>query len=493
MIDSLKMAPRAPGALGTGALALALALALAALAGAPARGQDEEKQVGLDARRALTVTVYKRNLAHVVDRRAVALDAGANRLALLELSRQLRPETLVLGGDGLLLVEQSFDANLLTPRALLERSLGKSVWIRRRDPGDGPGDGSEGYLEAILASAAETPLVLRDGRLESVALADLAFAPGTTGLRNRPTLLATVRAAAAGERALDIGYLTGGLSWQADYVATLDAAGERFALTAMITLRNHSGTPYRKARLRLVAGDVSQTRPLPLEGARMEMADGAMMAAAAPPVPSQAVGDRHLYELERPVTLGDREIKQVALFTANAVPLEKEYRFQDLVSIDGPEEMIEKSKPDIVLRFGNDADAGLGRPMPAGVIRVFQEPASGDGAAVFLGEDRIAHGAEGQELELTTGRAFDITGGARRTALERISDEAFESGQEITVENAKDTPVTVEVIGHMPRGWRMLEESLPHRRETANRIAWSLKVPAGGSASFRYKVRVTWP
>ena len=486
MTDGLKMAPRASGALGAGALALALALA--SLAGAPARGQDGEKTVGLDARRALTVTVYNQNLAHVVERRAVAFDAGANRLALLDLSRQLRPETVVLGGDGLLPVEQSFDANLLTARALLERSVGKSVWIRRRDPEDG----SERYLEAILASAAETPLVLRDGRLESVALADLAFAPGTAGPRDRPTLLATVRAATAGERELGIGYLTDGLSWQADYVANLDAAGARFALTATITLRNRSGTHYREARLRLVAGDVGRTRPVPLERARLELADGAMMAAAAPPVPSRAVGDRHLYELERPVTLRDKEIKQVALFAANAVPLEKEYRFQDLVSIDGPEE-IGKIKPDIVLRFDNDADAGLGRPMPAGAIRVFQEPARGNGAAVFLGEDRIPHGAEGQELELIAGRAFDITGGARRIAFARLSDEAFESGQEITVENAKDTPVTVKVIGHMPLGWRMLEESLPHRRETANRIAWSLKVPAGGSASFRYKVRVAWP
>lgn len=468
----------AKACLTAGALAVALP-------GAMVSAQETERKVGLDAQRALTVTVYNQNLAHVVDRRAVDLVAGENRLALLDLSRQLRPETVVLSGDGLTLIEQSFDSNLLTPRQLLERSIGQSVWIRRENPNDG----SERYLEAILVSVAETPLVLRDGRLESVRLDHLAFAPGATGLRNRPTLLARIAAPSAGPSELGIGYLTGGLSWQADYVANIDAAGDRFSLTAMITLQNNSGTHYRDARLRLIAGDINQAAPMPMARGKMQMAESAMMAADMG-VAEQAFGDQHLYKLDRPVTLQDREVKQVALFAAAAVPLKKEYRFQNLISVGGPEE-IEKVKPDIVLSFDNKTEAKLGRPMPAGVIRVFQEAGDGDDVAVFLGEDHIAHSAEGQELELTTGRAFDITGGARRTSFERISNKTFETGQDITVENAKDQPATVKLIGHMPQGWRMLEESLAHTKETANRVVWSLQVPAGGKATLRYKVRVT--
>ncbi|MGF1608467.1 MAG: DUF4139 domain-containing protein [Kiloniellales bacterium] len=446
-----------------------------------------ERPVGLEAQRALTVTIYNRDLALISDERLVDFAAGENRIALRDVSARLRPETVILSGAGLALVEQGFEADLLGLPRLLEEALGERVWVRRGEPGQ------EHYVEAELVSIALGPLVRLDGRLEGVTPDRLAFAAGEQGLRDRPTLVATLLSEVAGERALGLSYLSGGLSWQADYVAALNAAEDRLDLTGLVTLSNDSGTVFKDARLRLVAGEVNQaaTPPMPMARAQMDLV---AMAEAAPKMAEHPVGEQHLYTLERPVTLGRRETKQVTLLSGEGLPVSKEYRFEELVNAYGGAEEIGPLQAAVALEFKNEGV--LGKPLPAGVLRVYQEaPDGGDdgGAPVFIGEDRIEHTAEGETVRITTGRAFDVTGEARQTVFERISSNAYDSGQAITVRNAKDRAVTVAIVGQLPRGWRMLEESLPHEAETANRIVWQLPVPAGGEATLSYRVRITNP
>ena len=305
-----------------------------------------------------------------------------------------------------------------------------------------------------------------------------------------------MQSAEAGSRELGIAYLTGGLSWQADYVAALNAAEDRLDLSALITLQNHSGIDFEGAALRLVAGQVNQVHDqlVKASGQMMEMAAADARMAAAAPVMQQPVGDQHLYGIERPVNLANRQSKQVGLLDVEGVPVTKEYRFEELINAFGGAEEMGPVKARIQLEIENDEESGLGRPLPQGVLRVYRAgPADmpGGSAPVFLGEDRVAHSASGETLRLNIGRAFDVTGKSRRTVFERISNKTYEIGQEVTVENAKEEAVSVKVVGQMPPGWRMIEESLSHEAETANRLAWTLQVPAGGEAKFTYKVRVT--
>jgi len=83
-----------------------------------------------------------------------------------------------------------------------------------------------------------------------------------------------------------------------------------------------------------------------------------------------------------------------------------------------------------------------------------------------------------------------VTGEAKRTAFERLSNRSYETGQRIVVRNAKDEAVDVQVVGHMPPGWRLLEESTVHSEETANKIVWTVRVPGKGEASVSYRIRV---
>jgi hypothetical protein len=252
-------------------------------------------------------------------------------------------------------------------------------------------------------------------------------------------------------------------------------------LLGSVILTNTSGIGFRDAVIRVVAGEVNVQQPIL---ARAEMA----MQEAAKSIPAQEVVDRRLYDVGR-MTLRDRETKQVALLTASGIPVHKEYRFESLVNAYGGGGDVGPVSAALVLAFDNEESFGLGSALPSGPVRVYR--VGGQQPALFVGEDRIRDTPKGERIELQIGVAFDVTATARRIAFERISDNAYETAQEIILRNTKNQPVEVKVVGSLPPGWRMLEESVSHTRESAERIVWTLPVPARGETALSYRVRIT--
>jgi hypothetical protein len=160
----------------------------------------------------------------------------------------------------------------------------------------------------------------------------------------------------------------------------------------------------------------------------------------------------------------------------------------------GPEEA-GPLNPEIIIEVENSKEAGLGLALPGGTLRVYQ-PLEGDqveGDSIFIGAATLKPTAEDEEVELSIGRAFDITGRSRLTDFQRISNTtgAYETSGEVEVRNARSDDVIVEVLAVLPRGWKMLDESQEHQSESANRIRWDLTVPANGKAKLAYRIRVT--
>ncbi|MGD1880229.1 MAG: DUF4139 domain-containing protein, partial [Kiloniellaceae bacterium] len=318
----------------------------------------------------------------------------------------------------------------------------------------------------------------------------IAFTGMPSGLRSAPALLARVFPAQAGPNDLRIDYLTGGLSWRADYVARLNAAGDRLDLSALVTLANSTDSDFEGATLRLVAGEVNQGAAVFKGQAYAARAEMAAMAPAQDMSQPVAAADRYVYSVERPVTLRRGETKQIPLMSAAGVTVVREYRFDGVVTGHPGQEEIGPVNAGLILELVNDPDLGLGAPLPAGTVRVYGPSQSGEDATLFLGADSIAHTPEGEKARLSLGEAFDVTARAQRTAYERLSDRSYETGQRVTVKNAKDEEVEVVLAGQMPQGWTLREESAPHEQASANRITWRITVPAGGEATFTYRIRV---
>ena len=437
-------------------------------------------------REAVAVTVYNDDLALVKERRKVDLPAGLARLSLREVSAQMRPETALLraaSGPAFTLVEQNFDFDLLTPQKLLEKYVGRQVTVIRPHP---TSDAERRETATVLAAGEGTVLRFAD-RIETGVPGRLAFDSVPAYLRDRPTLSVLLEAA-GGKQAVELSYLTGGLAWKADYVANLSADGKSLDLNGWVTLTNRSGAGFDDATLQLVAGTVNRVRQ---PDSRMyAMAAPAPARAKSAEATQEALMDYHLYSFERPTSIADNQTKQLALLSASAVPVRRQYLLagNDWYYRDRYAQIGQKLKPAVFLEFENKG--AIGRPLPAGIVRVYAKDSKG--AAQFVGEDRIAHTAKNEQIKLRLGEAFDITAERKQTNYKRIADNQTESSWRIEIRNAKDEAATVKVQEPLPGDWEMVSESQKHTKESARVASWNVAVPAGGTTVLDYTVRVKW-
>jgi hypothetical protein len=471
----------------TSSLARAAVLA-AALTAAPAFAQ--EVAVGTDQQTGIAVTIYNSDLALIRDQRKIDLKAGLNELAFIDVSGGIRPETALLTtqGGGLAVTEQNFDFDLLTPQKLLEKSVGSTIRVFRTNPTTGA-DSTE---EAKVLSVAEGMVVLQIGdRIETAVPGRLVFSAVPPNLRARPTLVIKALSEKAGPTTVALSYLSRGLSWQADYVASLSADEKTIDLNGLVTLTNQSGVTYKDAKLQLVAGQVNQVQDMMRRDMQpMMMAEGAAMAA--PKMVQEQAFEYHLYRLDTPVTIQQNQTKQVALMAASGVPVTKQYLITDAANVWGRYSTsfgeAERVNATVKLKFVNDEKSKVGVPLPKGIIRVYK--ADSQGESVFVGEDSIDHTPKNEDVNLTLGQAFDITARAKQTDFEQISDRVYENEYEVEIKNAKPDKVTVDLREQVPGDWKMIKETQAHKKLDAHTAGWLVEVPANGSTKLTYRVRM---
>ncbi|NNC55479.1 MAG: DUF4139 domain-containing protein, partial [Pseudomonadales bacterium] len=434
----------------------------------------------IDDQSALAVTIYNSNLALVKDTRKVSLQRGVEALELRGVSAQLRPETALLrsaGSGGLNILEQNFDFDLLTPQKLLEKHLGKQVKIAAQNPATGV----EKIRTGTLLSTNSGVVVRIGDRIETNPPGRYIFDALPANLRDLPTLSVLLNNKQNTNRELQLSYLTGGLSWRADYVAELDANDKLVDLNGWVTLSNTSGTDFPNAKLQLVAGDVNLVRQqmqrnVKYRAVAMEMSD------AAPAMSEESLLEYHLYTLQRPTDIRDRQNKQVALMSASRVPVQKalvlngtSYYYRSSAKQIGT-----RMKFGVFVELENSEKNGLGMPLPKGIVRVYKRDSSNH--LQFVGEDSIDHTPNKDKITLKLGDAFDVVADKRQTSF-RINDrvlgrDVYDSSYEIVVTNGKKEAVEIIIREPIPGDWKILESSHAHNKVAANLAEWRLSVPA---------------
>jgi len=459
----------------------------------------QEIPTTLKDQQSLAVTIYNTNLALVKDQREVKLPKGLCQLAFQEVSAQIRPETAILRNltspKDFWIAEQNFDFDLLTPQKLLEKYVGEKVEVIKTAL---QGQTEIHELATVLATNSGVVLQFDDGRIETSAPGRIVYHNVPTTLRARPTLVMSINSGAASAQKLELSYLTGGLTWKADYVASLSADEKNLDLSGWVTLTNQSGASYPNATLQLVAGDVN-VAPTPRPMLEMAMADagGKMRTMAAPTMSEESLFEYHLYTLDRPTTLKENQTKQVAMLSASNIPVSKEYRLQGQSHYYSGSygDLGQKLKIGVFVSFQNKESASLGKPLPKGIVRVYKNDTAGK--AQFIGEDRIDHTPKNEEIKLKLGDAFDVTASRKQTDFKKVSSSGkfntiYESAYEIVIKNAKKEAVTVTVLEPMPGDWEILDKSHAFTKETSGTAKFLVNVPADGSATLKYRARVKW-
>jgi hypothetical protein len=438
----------------------------------------------------LALTVYNSEIALVRDVRSIGIARGTSDLHFMDIAATVNPATVhfrsLTEPARVSVLEQNYEYDLLEPEKLLRKYVGRDVTLVRQKP-----DGEE-IITARLLSYNNAPVWRIRNEIVTGLHADHIRFPELPGnLYSRPTLIWTLDNEGAVRHRVEASYLAGQLSWNADYVLTVardDKAGD---LDGWVTVKNGSGTSFRNASLQLVAGDLNRVRQA--MGRVLTDTLRAEAASAAPKMLEESFSDYHLYTLERRTSVNNNETKQVSMLSATGFPVQKRYvvngqhmYYRNVLQPGSPI----KDEVQVFYQLKNEARAGLGMPLPAGVVRVYQGDSKG--GLQFVGEDRISHTPKDETLNLKIGNAFDVVCERKQTDFQRISSNVFEVEYAITLRNHKTSAVTVEVNEPIGGTWRMLRSSLPWTKTDAWASQFMAPVAADGTTVLTYRVRVTY-
>ncbi|MBU0507522.1 DUF4139 domain-containing protein [bacterium] len=425
------------------------------------------------AKTGVSLTVYNDNLALVRDVREMEFLKGTGEVLFRDVSGQIDGTSVHFKAPGVELLEQNFDYDLVSPEKLLQKYVDRQIEIVTEK-----GDIASGTLLVSGLSGGQIIIRQSDGSLRSLLLdkaAEIRYPDLPEGLLTRPTLRWLVKAGDGGKKEAEVSYLTTGLSWRADYVMVIREKTDKADLDAWVTINNTSGTSYKDAKLKLIAGEIHRAEQ-PRTGAVRKLYKEVAMAADAQ-FEERAFFEYHLYTLQRPATVLDQQTKQISLFPLTSVKTKRIYdydwqRKQDRVGVS--------------LEFENSQENGLGMAIPAGRVRVYQQD---DGGQEFIGEDNVQHTPKNEKIRVRVGEAFDIAVERKQTDLRRISDRVTETDYEVKLRNHKSETVEIVVVDYFWGDWDIIRESVAHKKISSTKLEFRVTVEPEKEAVLTYTIR----
>jgi len=444
----------------------------------------------------LSVTIYNSNIGLVRDVRKITLQSGLSELKFMDVAAQINPATVhikSLTSPGQFSVqEQNYEYDLLNPQKLLDKYVGKEVTLVRLVTENNTT--VERSVKALLLSNNNgQPVWQVNNEIVTGMHADRYIFPQLPeNLIAQPTLVWRLENGGNRAQTLEASYLTGGITWKADYVLNLSADEKTADLNGWVTIDNRSGATYKNAGLQLVAGDLNRVRDT--SDAVMEVrTKSARAEMAKQEFGEESLFEYHLYTLDRKTTLKENQTKQISLLSGTGAAIQKEYivNGQNFYyhNRQNPGTPL-KDQVETFIELKNSKENNLGLPLPKGVLRVYK--ADTRGGQQLIGEDRIDHTPKDETVRVKLGNAFDIVTERNQTDFQVISDRVFEIGFNVTIRNHKDQPITVVVNEPIGGDWRMLQSSFAHEKTAAFAARFKVPVAQNGEAKLNYRVRVRY-
>jgi hypothetical protein len=467
-----------------------------------------------------SLTIYNQDFAVVRQEIPLELKSGENQVSVNDITMLLEPDSVILrdptGKHSLNVLEQNYRADPVSQTSLLSLYEGKTIDFEQPDHSMIKGKVvRSGYvrpdnfnINGYQNYSQEETIIEVNGQLHFGFPGTPIFPDLTAETILKPRLEWLIVSDKPGKFPAEFSYVTGGMSWLADYNIVAPEKGDLVDVVGWVTIDNRSGRKFENARIKLMAGDVNkiQQRVNGRNFTKMVAAD-ALEQYAPIAVTEKAFDEYHLYTLEHSTTLRDRETKQVEFIHASGVATKQLYIY-DGVKIDlnryngwnwdnirNDHGYGTESNPKIwVMReFVNSESNHLGMPLPKGRVRFYRR--SDDGQIEFTGENTIDHTPHDETIRIYTGNAFDLTGERRSTNYsvdvgKRTATESFE----IRVRNHKKEPVDVRVVEHLYRGtnWEILARSDDFQKKDSQTIEFPVTVAPDGEKVLTYTAHYTW-
>lgn len=476
------------------------------------------------------LTIYNQNFAVVRVMVPLDLKKGVTEIHLTDMTSNLEPDSIILrdpqGKHAFQIVEQSYRADPVSQGLLLALNEGKTIDFLLQT-----GDKTETVQGKIVRSGytpagvnyvqtqygvqqfgnagPDQPIIEVGGKLRFGLPGTPLFPSLSDEAIVKPTLSWKIQSESAGHVDAELSYVTGGLNWDAAYNVVAPETSDLLDLVGWVTMRNQTGKSFENARIKLMAGNVNKiqmTRGIAFEG--LVTGRSVTGAPGQPEVTEKTFDEYHLYELHQPVTLHDKETKQVEFMQASDVKsdryyvydgfkMDPRYQYWNIETIRQQSEYgtVSNNTVWVMREFENAKANHLGIPLPAGRIRFYRRDT--DGHLEFTGENTIEHTAQDETLHVFTGTAFDLVG-ERRQMSYRINqnqnastiDESFE----IKLRNHAKAPVEIRVQEHLYRWftWTITAHSDPFKQTDSRTAEFRVHVEPGAEKVVTYSVHYTW-
>jgi hypothetical protein len=445
------------------------------------------------------LTIYNGGYAVVRETLPIDLKAGLNQVSFAGATAHVEADSVILrdvaGKAEFRILEQSYRNDPVSQSMLLSLFEGKTLDFVRHEVSkpDRIVSGKvvrSGYVPG--GTYVVEPIVEVDGRLQFSLPGSPVFPSLGTDNVLKPTLNWKLDSASSGRIDAEVAYLSNGFSWEASYNLVATDKSDLLDVVGWVTIENQSGMTFADARIKLLAGDVNRAQPqrrtLSKAAAMSEFATG----ASAKAVTEKSFDEFHLYSLGNPVTLRDKETKQVEFVRATGVKAERIYVYtshENRYNLDGTS----AGKVQVYREFKNTEANKLGMALPKGKVRFYTQ--DGDRQLEFVGENRIDHTPKDEVIRVLTGNSFDLVGERRLVSqTERSAERTATQTVEVKVRNRKKEPVEIRVREHASRGgnWTLTAQSQPHEKKDATTFEFRVPLQPDEEKTVTYTIRHTW-
>ena len=457
------------------------------------------------------LTIYNRDFAVVRQNVPLSLTGGINRINFTGATARLEPDSVVLrdpsGRRTLQILEQNYRNDPVSQALLLSYYEGQTIdfLLKNYQKPDEIVKGKIVRSGYVPGGNATEPIIEVAGKLQFQLPGQPLFPALSDGTILKPTLNWLMQTDKPGDGVAEVSYVTGGLSWHADYNIVAPETGDLIDMVGWITMNNQSGKEFDNAKIKLMAGDVNKIVPNQYAARGNLYAAAKAMDSTQPQVSEKAFDEYHLYTLERATTLHDQETKQIEFVRGAQVKSNRIYVY-DGAQLDNQwmynavyarqdQNYGTQSNPKVwvMQEIKNSKDNNLGIALPAGRLRFYRRDT--DGTLQFTGENTIDHTPKDETIRVYTGNSFDIVGERTRTnyridTKNNFLDESFE----IKVRNHKKEAVQVRVVEHLYRwvNWEIVNPTSEFKKKDSRTAEFTVTIPPDGEKIITYTAHYTW-
>jgi hypothetical protein len=443
------------------------------------------------------LTIYNGGYAVVRETLPIDLKSGLNQVSFAGATAQVEADSVILrdiaGKAEFQILEQSYRNDPVSQSMLLSLFEGKTLEFNRRETNkpDRLVTGKVVRSGFVPGGNFVEPIIEVDGKLQFSLPGEPIFPSLGTDNVLKPTLNWKLNSASSGKIDAEVAYLSRGFTWEASYNLVAPEKGDTLDIVGWVTMNNQSGMLFNDAKIKLMAGDVHRVE----ENVAMPFATTAkgrgMMAAADAVVTEKSFDEFHLYTLGNPVTLRDKETKQVEFVRATGVKAERIYVYEGGgYSRRGSSAA---GKVQVFREFKNSEANKLGLALPKGKLRFYSQ--DDDRQLEFVGENEIDHTPKNEVIRVFTGNSFDLVGQRRIVSqTENNSEHVATQTIEVKVRNRKKEPAEIRVVEHANRGgtWTLTAQSQPHVKKDATTFEFRVPLQPDEEKTVTYTIRYTW-